>query len=167
MAVRPDSIRQFEYFYLGSIALAVVNLILTYSQVNGALSSARAFDAPAAVANVASAFMVGSLLIGILFALIIPLTLWYFAARRASQTARWIAVVLGALSAIRLLVLIVVLGWLIVSRAPVVQWMWYNMLIGIVSETLHMAAIYFLFPADAREWFSRGHSTARHQDIFS
>jgi hypothetical protein len=166
--VRPESIRQFEYFYLASIALAVLNIALSYGQASFTISYlfGSAGRIPGMSTAIAAIFA-ASAGIGLLFAFLIPMTLWYLAARRASQTARWIIVALGALSAVRLLLLLFVLGWLIVSKFPVEGWVWYSMMIGIVSETLHMAAIYFLFPADSREWFDRGRSPARTQDIFS
>ena len=164
--MRPKSVRRFELFYLGSIAVAVVNLALSYGQVGSSLSSlaGTAESLPGVGTTIASLFAVSAMM-GLLFALIIPMTLWYLAARRGSQTARWLIVALGVLSAIHLLFLILIVGF--ATSAGLAGWMWYGMMLGVVSETLHMIAIYFLFPQDAREWFDRGRSPARTQDIFS
>ena len=168
--MRPESIRQFEYFYLGSIALAVINLALaatetatTFTSMSGLPNMAE----PGAQTGLGLA-LIGFGLLALLFAAIIPITLWYLAARKASEVARWLIVGLGVLSALRLLFLIVMLGFLIVTHAPTPGIIWWTLMIGIVSETLHMAAIAFLFPADAREWFARrGIGIREHEEIFS
>jgi len=150
--VRPESIRQFEYFYLGSIALAVINLALA------ATETATTFTSMSGLPNMAEPGAQTGL----------GLALRYFAARKASEVARWLIVGLGVLSAFRLLFLIVMLGFLIVTHAPTPGIIWWTLMIGIVSETLHMAAIAFLFPADAREWFARrGIGIREHEEIFS
>src|SRR5687768_5991079 len=95
--MRPESIRQFEYFYLGSIAVAVANLLFQLSQIGtvymglGALGGVGEAGSDAA----ATGLVVAVVVVSVLLAAAIPLVLWYFAARRASNVAKWLIVVLG------------------------------------------------------------------------
>lgn len=168
--MRPESIRQFEYFYLGSIAVAVANLLFQLNQLGSAYIGLGAFGGLEATAGGAPTTLLFVLIVvaSVLLAAVIPLILWYFAARKASQTAKWLIVVLGAFGAIRLLLILVLLGALIVSRMPTPDYVWLTMVLGFITELFHMAAIVFLFPREAREWFaSGGVGPAVHEDIFS
>ena len=167
--MRPESIRQFEYFYLGSIGLAVANLLFQVSQMGtaypglGTLGELPGTGSEGGVMLLAGTVIVVSLLV----AAVIPLILWYFAARKASPVAKWLIVVLGAFGAIRLLLILFMLGVLVVSRAPTPDYIWLTMVIGFLTELLHMAAIAFLFFADSREWFARrGIGIRDHEDVF-
>ena len=168
--MRPESIRQFDYFYLGSIGVAVANLLFQLSQIGTAyLGLGTLGDLDQAGAGTAITIVtVLIVLVSVLLAAVIPLILWYFAARRASQVAKWLIVVLGGFGALRLILVLVLLGALIVTREPTPDYVWMTMVLSFVTELLHMAAIAFLFPRDAREWFaSGGVGPAAHEDIFS
>lgn len=86
--MRPKSIELFEKVYLGAIAVGLINTFLSWSQVNAMLDDPRM-----QAAGVGSGTLVFGLVVGIL----IPLLLWYFIARRASNVAKWIYIVLTAL----------------------------------------------------------------------
>jgi hypothetical protein len=168
--MRPESIRQFDYFYLGSIAVAVANIIYQLSQLGPAFLGMGAFGGRETVE--ATALPVGLtiaiIVVSVTLAAVIPLVLWYFASRKASQVARWLVVVLGVFGGIRLLLVLFMLGALIVSGMPTPDYLWLTMLLTFFTELLHMAAIAFLFPREAREWFARGGTAmAAHEDIFS
>lgn len=165
--MRPESIRQFEYFYLGSIGLAVANLLFQVSQMGTASLGLGALGG-LGEAGSGTMLLAGSVIaVSILVAAVIPLVLWYFAARKASPVAKWLIVVLGAFGAVRLLLILFMLGVLVVSRAPTPDAMWLTMVIGFLTELLHMAAIAFLFFADSREWFARrGIGIRDHEDVF-
>ena len=168
--MRPESIRQFEYFYLGSIAVAVANLLFQLSQLGSAYMGLGAFGGLERTTGGAPTALLLVLIVvaSVLIAAVIPLVLWYFATRRASQTAKWLIVVLGVFGAVRLLLILVMLGALIVSRMPTPDYVWLTMVLGFITELFHTAAIVFLFTREAREWFaSRGAGPAVHEDIFS
>ena len=168
--MRPESIRQFEYFYLGSIGLAVANLLYQLSQLGTAyvgLGSLGGLEETAGGVPTMLLFVLITVA-SVLVAAAIPLALWYFAARKGSQVAKWLIVVLGGFGALRLLLILVMLGVLVISHAPTPDYVWVTMVLGFLTELLHMAAVAFLFPRDAREWFaSRGMGTPVHEDIFS
>ena len=168
--MRPESIRQFDYFYLGSIGVAVANLLFQLNQLGTAyvgLGSFGGLEGEAGGAPTILLFVVITV-VSVLLAAVIPLILWYFAARRASQVAKWLIVVLRGFGALRPILVLVLLGALIVTRAPTPDYVWMTMVLSFATELLHMAAIAFLFPRDAREWFaSGGVGPAAHEDIFS
>ena len=77
--MRPKSIELFEKVYLGAIALGLVNTFLSWSQVNAMLADPRMQSA--GVGN-------GTLVFGVVVGVLIPILLWYFIARRASNVAK-------------------------------------------------------------------------------
>ena len=91
--MRPRSIKIFERIYWLNIALAVASLGWVYGRIDRIIPSLPA-DAPA---------MAGHLIYGIMIAvgvvtIGIKLLLWFFIARRGSNTARWIFVILFVLA---------------------------------------------------------------------
>ena len=165
--MRPESIRQFDYFYLGAIALGVLSFFAGYARESSILSYVVGFRAELLIDLVVTGSIRSSLVVGLLVTFIVPLALWYLVAHRANQTARWVVVAWGALAAVRLVFLLYLLGWLIVARFPIEGWVWYAMLFGLVGEMLHLGAVFFLFPEDASEWFLSRGATVRHEDVFS
>jgi hypothetical protein len=131
--MRPQSIVLFEKVYLAAIVLGVINTVMSWSLVTQAAS-----DPALQKTGVASGLLVGALIIGIL----IPLLLWYFIARRASNVAKWIYVVLLAFG---------VLGFLrglSVPNAPGGL----TLVIGALSLALQVWAGVLLFKPDATAW---------------
>lgn len=134
--MRPRSIMIFEWLYLGSAVLSLLLTPWTFAQ------SEAMFQANPALAQFESfgrIMMIVSMVVGIT----ISLVLWYFIARRASNTAKWIFVAItayGLLSAINLYVN-PVMG----MRPP-------SMLASAPLYVLHLAAMYCLFRKDAVAW---------------
>jgi hypothetical protein len=165
--VRPESIRQFDYFYLGATAFGLLSFLAGYGRESSILTYAFGFQAELLVDLVVLGAIRWSLLVGLLVTLVAPLALWYLTALRANQTTRWIVAAWGVLDALRLLFLLYLLGWLVVARFPVESWVWYAMLFGVVAEMLRLGAVFFLFPEDAGEWFLSRGLNVRHEDVFS
>lgn len=84
--MRPKSIAQFEAAYLAVIILGIVNLALSWSALN------MRPDVQQVTAQLGANVL--PIAAGILIA--IQFALWFFAARRASNVARWIVAVLTA-----------------------------------------------------------------------
>ena len=124
--MRPTSIVLFERLFLLSLAIALVNGFLQYD----ALVAQVGNDPALAQLGWGS----GAILVVMAISLLIPLLLWYFIARRASNIAKWILVVMTLLDAGQL-----------------------GSLAGIASlavTILQLVAIVLLFRADARAWLS-------------
>lgn len=134
--MRPKSIAAFDWLFLGAQLAAALVSPFTFEKSAEAWKSNPAL---AAFGGTVETFLIVSLVIG--FG--IQLTLWYFISRRASNTAKWILVVLTALSVLSLISLLLnpASGS---ASAP-------NPL-GIVLYILNFAAIYCLFRQDAVTW---------------
>lgn len=131
--MRPQSIELFEKIYLGAIALGLLNTFLSWGQVNALL------DDP----NVKAAGMgSGTLLFAVAVGVLIPLLLWYFIARRASNVAKWIYVVLTAIG---------VFGFLSSLANPMVPKGLIS-IIGAVTMAMQIYAAWLLFRPDAVAW---------------
>ena len=87
--MRPTSIVLFERLFLLSLAIALVNGFLQYD----ALVAQVGNDPALAQLGWGS----GAILVVMAISLLIPLLLWYFIARRASNIAKWILVVMTLL----------------------------------------------------------------------
>lgn len=86
--MRPSSIELFGKVYLGAIAIGLVNAVLSWSQVSAMMADPR---------MQAAGVGTGTLVFGLVIGIIVPLLLWFFITRRASNVAKWIYVVLTAL----------------------------------------------------------------------
>ena len=131
--MRPTSIVLFERLFLLSLAIALVNGFLQYD----ALVAQVGNDPALAQLGWGS----GAILVVMAISLLIPLLLWYFIARRASNIAKWILVVMT------------LLGLLFVNLDPGQL----GSLAGIASlavTILQLVAIVLLFRPDARAWLS-------------
>ena len=86
---RPASIVLFEKLYIAVIVIGVIGVALSWSSL-----TAMADSQPGLPQSAASGILIGALIFGFL----IPILLLYFIARRASNIAKWIFVVLTAFS---------------------------------------------------------------------
>lgn len=132
--MRPKSIRIFDWLFLASLLLSLVNSARSYSAITGRF---RSDPALAAVAGVGRPFFIISLAIG----LGISLALWYFISRRASNVAKWILfafTAFGVLSVVRNL------------QQPMFGG---GVMAGMIALTaLQVVAVFFLFRPDAVAW---------------
>lgn len=144
--MRPNSIVQFDRFYLGSLVLAVINSAFSMKDT---LSDPRI-----ASSGLGLGFVVGVQVFS--FALI--LLLWFFISRNASNVAKWILTVLtvgGVLMTIPSLPTLAGRGLL--STAAVV-----------VITGLQIVAVVYLFRPDAKAWFARkGDVAVDDESIFN
>ncbi|QDH33320.1 hypothetical protein [Porphyrobacter sp. YT40] len=134
--MRPASIIRFEQIILGSLALGIVNTVLSYDTT---MAQIEADPGMTELGMSGPGFLIGSVVIG--FG--ISLLLWFFVSRRASTVAKWILVVLT------------LIGLLSVPLAlfdvPFVQ-----AAITFVTAVMQLAALWFLFRPDANAWFEHG-----------
>jgi hypothetical protein len=131
--MRPRSIELFEKVYIAAIAIGLVNLVVSWNQIGGMLESPEA-----QAAGMGPGFLVGISVVS----LIISLLLWYFIARRASNVAKWIYVVLTAIG------LFGVLSSLANPLAP----KGLAMILSLAATALQVFAAWLLFKPDAKAW---------------
>ena len=128
--MRPQSIVLFDRLFLASLVLALINAALAYSTL------VEEVEADPALAQIGG----GAIVIGVVLAsLLIPLVLWYFIARRASNIAKWLLVALIAIG-------------LFFGNFSFSDGLSLPAILGLVVTLLQVVAIIMLFRADARAW---------------
>lgn len=134
---RPLSIVWFERCYLGATAVGLVNIALSWQS-----SLQRMAENPAA-AQLGESFGKTILLVGSAIAIVIPLTLWFFTARKRSTVTKWIIVAFFAL------------GVLSIFREAMTGTLQPGLtgILMIVAFVLNGVAVWQLFRPDARAWF--------------
>ena len=131
--MRPQSIELFEKVYLGAIAIGLVNTVLSWSQVDALLADPR---------MQAAGLGTGTLVFGVVIGILVPLLLWFFIARRASNVAKWIYVVLTALG---------LFGFLSALANPMVPKGLVTVL-GAAAVGLQVFGAWLLFRPDSAAW---------------
>lgn len=129
--MRPHSITMFDKLFLGSLALGVVNSLLSYGQMRDVIA------ADPMLAGSGTGFIIGS----IVFSLGLSLLLWYFISRRASNVAKWILVVFTVLGLLFLPSSLGMFGTL-------------STVLTLAVTALQIAALVFLFRPDAKAFFA-------------
>ncbi len=131
--MRPSSIVMFERLFLASLAISVVNFFVGYDAMVASVEREPTLSAVGVGEGAAvAAFVIG---------LAIYLLLWFLIARKASNVAKWVLVVLLALSVLSLL------STLASSFALTA-----TTLLGLAVYALEIAAVVFLFRDDAKAW---------------
>jgi hypothetical protein len=146
--MRPPSIVLFEKVFLAAIVLGLINSLLFWGSMTEVLD-----DPAMKAAGMGTGFMLVSVVIGTT----ISLLLWYFIARRASNVAKWIFVVILALG---------VFGMVANIANPAVP-KGAQLVGGFVSLLLQLYAGWLLFKPDAKVWLeSRGTKGASDPSVF-
>ncbi|MGU3392139.1 hypothetical protein [Sphingomonas sp. M1A8_2b] len=133
--IRPISIARYERLYLASFVLGAIVSALSAGQRKAMVAANPVL---AQIAWILPTFEVAGIAITLL--------LWYFTARTPSVTAKWVVVVLAAISAIGVAISLVQLTTgHATPAAPLV--------ISIVSSVIYVAAALQLLKPDAKPWF--------------
>ena len=133
-AMRPESIRKFDLFYLAAIAIGIASSLLNFEQVVAGMEQQLA----ASGLNMdATGMVIGSNALGIGVSLI----LWFFASRMRQGWVKWVLLLLLMIQAASIPgALTMGVGTLSIT-----------MLIVVLLKAI---AIWFLFRPDAKEWFA-------------
>lgn len=130
--MRPQSILMFERLYLASLAIGIVNFVLSFDQAVSMVQN----DPELAELGLGSGFVIATSS----FSFLISLLLWYLIARRASSIAKWILVILTAFGFIFMLFDSSSYG----GVSGTITW---------ITTILQLVALVFLFRPDAKDWF--------------
>ncbi|KQN80801.1 hypothetical protein ASE90_14420 [Sphingomonas sp. Leaf67] len=135
--MRPSSIVRFDRLYLASIVAGLIGNVIEWP-----VTMARLTENPqtAALGSGAAVAAGGMIATGVLIALL----LWFLAAKRASNVARWIVAVFTAFS-VGSLLLGLGGGAVILDAGGIIR---------LVAVALQAAATFFLFRPDAAAWFT-------------
>lgn len=136
---QPPSIKRFDIFYLGSLAVYAVGFFLGY---NAQVDQVRSQYAAAGVEMNPGGLLTGAFI----FSIAISLLLWWFVSSRGSNVARWILVVFFAIGLLSTVYALSsgALGGLTVTNA-----------LSVVSMVLTAVAVWYLFQPDAKAWLER------------
>ena len=137
--MRPQSIVNFERLYLGALALGIVNLALAWNQTVASIEAQSN-------AQMGS----GLMYMGVAIAVVIPLLLWYFVARKASVVAKWILVAFFLLNVIATVTTL--------AKGTYAEGL--GGILGAITLLMQAAAVYFLLRPDAKAWFADGRGGA-------
>jgi hypothetical protein len=130
-AMKPQSIRRFDLFYLASIALSAVAYVMSYDALVASMEARTA----AAGFRLGSGTVLATIVIGIG----IGLVLWFLVSRMRSVVAKWFVVALFVLSLLGLPGLLSG-GWTVLKT------------ISALKLLLEAVAVYYLFQPDAKAW---------------
>lgn len=130
---RPASIVLFEKLYAAVIVIGVIGVVLSWNSL-----SAMAEAQPGVSGSVGSGILIGALIFGFL----VPLLLLYFIARRASNIAKWIFVLLTAFG---------VYSFIATLSNPMVP-KGLLLVVNAVSLVLTLYCAWLLFKPDAKAW---------------
>ncbi|KQS50669.1 hypothetical protein ASG20_00555 [Sphingomonas sp. Leaf198] len=141
--IRPVSITRYERLYLASF---VIGLIVSAMSWGPRRAMVAATPMLAKIGWILPTFEVAGI--------VITLTLWYFTVRAPSGVARWVVIVLAALSAIGVAISLVQLatGHAVPSA---------TLGLSIVASVVYIGAALQLLKPDAKLWFDqagRGHA---------
>jgi len=156
--MRPASIIQFERLYLASLAVVIIQSVAAYFLMQEAFARLPAgADVPAGMGGMFSGLMIGSMVIGMLFSVGVPLLLWWLAARKRIEVAKWLLLAISVLSVLAwcgsLIMLLVMPGDVAEDLGGFAGWQALLVAIDGVGEALGVVALVFLFRRDATEWF--------------
>ncbi|WP_374407369.1 hypothetical protein [Pelagerythrobacter sp.] len=133
--MRPDSIRKFDMFWLGALALGVVNFLLTYGSLKAQIDAQ--FAQSGLDADMGGAGLIG----GFVFGIVINLALWFLVSRLRLEFVKWILI---------LLILLGLTGLPDLFATGVAV----SIVLSLVAIVMQAAAIWFLFRPDAKAWFA-------------
>lgn len=127
--MKPRSIVYFERFYVSSVALAIMNMLLNYGPLRELAISKKGSP--------------GGVVAGVLITAIIGFVFYYFIARRASNTAKWILVAMTTIG-----ILMLPSTYLqTIQVGPAYTF------VSAICFVFQLAAIGVLFRKDAVQWF--------------
>jgi len=123
----------FDWLFLGSLAVSAAGVVISWQPMMAQLAA----QPGVAELGIGSGFLAGA--IAVAFA--ISLLLWFLVSRKASSVAKWILIVLAAVS--------------LISVPGMLGGPWnLSTILGLISYVLEIAALGFLFRPDARAWFT-------------
>ena len=129
---KPDSVRKFDLFYLGALALGIVNALLNFDL----LKSSAVQQVGPELAGHASSIAIGSVVLSTLFSLLF----WFLVSKLRIEFIKWLLLLFLAWSA-------VALPTMLAEGFGLVE------VVALASVVLQAVAVWFLFRPDAKAWF--------------
>lgn len=137
--MRPQSINNFSRFYLGAVAVWLINLVTGWNRAMGIMQQNPQFRAQPEMMQIVPVLM-GGMSALVLF---LSLLMWWLVTYKRSSVAKWILVVFYAVATLSLPLSL--MSWQVngalATGLVVIGWL------------LQTAAIVMLFRKDSNEWF--------------
>lgn len=137
--VKPQSIKLFDYFYLGSMFLGVLAFITGYRAAKAELA--------AQTAEAGISIPPETLIAGYALGSLICLALWFFVSAQRSSIAKWLIVVF-------FLVSLISIGDYLAGPMPLSE------IYGLASIIAYAVAVGLLFRGDAARWLASDRTVA-------
>lgn len=134
--MKPASIKKFDVLYLGSIVIGLIGFAINYASIS---QLANAELAAAGAEGIGAGVLIG----GLMFGIAISLGLWFLVSVMRIEFVKWILALFAAYSVLSLLMS---LGTEMGGGL--------NLVFGVLSTLVSIAAIWFLFQPDAKAWFA-------------
>ena len=155
--MRPRSIIQFERLYLVSLVIVVIQQVFGFFIARDLFGRMPTGSDMPGMNGFFSGLMIGSMLFGLLLAVGVPLLLWWLAARKRTEVAKWLLVVISVLSVLMWLTSMVMLFAMPMPSEGVFEG-FRSMQLAIVAidgtaEIFGVVALWYLFRPDATQWF--------------
>jgi len=131
--MRPESIRKFDWLYLGSLAVSILAFVLDFGRI-AAQVDRQMVDAGV---EAGSGLVAGSLI----FSVVVSLALWFLVSRQRVGIVRWVLAIFFAFGLIGIPGVVALLPGL-------------SAILNLVVLMMQLGAIWFLFQPDARAWFA-------------
>lgn len=143
--MKPKSIKLFDLLFLGSIVVSVIGLALNWGALSGVADAAVA---EAGLSDGGGTFARIAIIAAALFFTLLYLAVWFLISVLRIEVVKWVLVALAAWTLISLPFDVAEMGGFSALMLP-----------GIISAFLMVAAIPFLFRADAKAWFAEKRGT--------
>ena len=135
--MRPQSIANFERFYLGSLVLSLLATVLTWNESVAAIEA----DSPPEFQ-----FGAGFLIISMVVGVVVTLLLWYLVAHKRSVVAKWIVVLFFLLGLVSFALSLASGAVADELGAP------FAFAVSILGTIAQAIAVWMLFRPDAKAW---------------
>ena len=142
--MKPQSIRRFDLFYLGSIVLSVVAYLMSYDSLVASMAGRTA--------AVGITLGSGTVIATIAISIALSLLLWFLVSQKRLVAAKWVIVVLFLLGLLGIPGLFSG-GWTILKT------------LSALDLLLEAAAVYCLFQPDAKAWFASRRAGAGEPEL--
>lgn len=138
--MKPDSIKRFDWLYLGSVAVGIASVVLQWDAI---VAATTAEVAAAGATEFDDDMALGAVIFGTVVGVGISLILWLLISVFRIEIVKWLLCLLAAWSLANL-----------PSLFSEAQDIGLAAVLSLVSTLLSLVALYFLFRSDAKEWFA-------------
>lgn len=129
---RPQSFKNFDRLYLGSIAVGVIGALLTFGELSDLMATEMAGQGMESASD-------GLLIGGLAFGVAVNLALWFLVSVLRIGLVKWVLAVFVAYAAIMFVISIS-------AQSPI------SMVFAAASNAMAVASMWFLFRPESTAW---------------